>query len=142
MEKKKTFFATIRQKVEDFLPMSFGNFLLFLFMLYLIFIVCRVIINNYNSNKALQSEEQKVVSLTEDIKYLQYQINYYQTNSYKEKEAREKLGYKAPGEIVMQMPIDNMEDQISDSGIIPAQIKVPNYRLWLQYFFDKQSNSR
>ncbi len=137
MNRKEGFFKRIAQQIEDILPMKIGTFFLFLFILYLIFIVCRVVIINYKSNKNIETEEAKVIELQEEIRFLRYEINYYQTYSFKEKEAREKLGYKAPGETAVSLPADMVEDKIADSGNVEAEIRQPNYRLWWQYFFEK-----
>jgi len=134
----KAFFIKIQNYLEKILPMKVGSLLLFAFVLYLIFIVGRVIFINYNSNKSIGEEEKKVVVLTDEIQYLKFQINYFQTYSYKEKEAREKLGYIAPGESVVSLPIDSQIDKIADSGNIEASIRVPNYQLWFRYFFQKK----
>jgi len=137
MEKKTSFFQRVKDKIENFLPMKAGSFILFLFVLYLIFIVIRVVALNYDSNKDIEAEAEKVNQLREENKYLSYQINYYQTYSYKEKEAREKLGYKAPGENVISLPVDAPEDKTADSGIKPAEVRTPNFDLWVDYFFKK-----
>ena len=139
MKKMKTMFAKIRDRIEKILPMKFGNLVLFALVLYLIFIVGRVIFINYNSNKSIVEEEKKVTSMRDDIQYLEFQINYFQTYSYKEKEAREKLGYIAPGETVVSLPVDQETDKIADSSTVEATIRQPNYLLWFNYFFQKKS---
>ncbi len=136
MEKKESFFRKIKDRIEEVLPMNIGTFLLFIFLLYLIFIVCRVVVLNYESNKSIDVESAKVDELRSEIVYLQDQINYFQTYSYKEKEAREKLGYIAPGESIISLPTDTKEDSVVDTGNVEAKIKTPNYSLWWRYFFD------
>ena len=136
MEKKESFFRKIKDRIEEVLPMNIGTFLLFIFLLYLIFIVCRVVVLNYESNKSIDVESAKVDELRSEIVYLQDQINYFQTYSYKEKEAREKLGYIAPGESIISWPTDTIVDSVVDTGNVEAKIKTPNYSLWWRFFFD------
>lgn len=134
---KTNAFNNFRNRVEEILPMTIGSLILFAVVLYAFFIVGRTIWVNYNSNKGIEKEALKVEDLEKEIIYLNNQINYYQTYSYKEKEARAKLGYKAPGENVLALPIDEEEDKVEDRSLGQAEIKIPNYRLWWSYFFEK-----
>lgn len=123
------------KKVESYIPMTLGNLMLFLFVIYLLFVVSKSIINNHNSNREIEVEKQKLYELESEISALKNEINYLNTYSFKEKEAREKLGYKAEGEKMVPLPIDTIEEKIADSGYAPAKIKSLNYRLWWEYFF-------
>ncbi len=91
-------------------------------------------VSNYQSNKSVEKEEAKLLEMELKLHDIQNEINYYQTYSFKEKEARAKLGYKAPGESVLSLTIDTEEEKTTDTGLAEAKIKVPNYRLWWQYF--------
>ena len=128
-------FEKIKDRLEEILPMKLGSLFLFLFILYMLFIVGRAVWVNYNSNKSIDVEAQKVISLEEQIRYLDDQINYFETYSFKEKEARAKLGYRAPGESALSLPIDKESDRVADSGLVEASLRVPNYKLWQKYFF-------
>jgi hypothetical protein len=79
----------------------------------------------------------KISLLRENITELENQIAYYQTQSFREKEARAKLGYRAPGENMVILPLDTEEEKVADSGIGEVNIKTPNYVLWWQYFFER-----
>ena len=115
--------------------MTFGSLILFVFIAYLLTIVGKTVLANYQSNKDIDKEADKLTVMEDEIKSLQDQINYYQTSSYKEEEARAKLGYKAPGENVLVLPIDTIEEKKPDGSVAPAQVKIPNYSLWWKYFF-------
>lgn len=97
-------------------------------------VVSKSVVSNYDSNKDIEKEEQRMSLMAAQNAQLQNEINYYKTNSFKEKEARAKLGYKAPGENVLSLPIDTEEEKIADSGLAQASIRQPNYSLWWQYF--------
>lgn len=131
----KEFFNKIVKKLENYIPMTFGSLALFVFVIYMIFLVSKSIINNHNSNKSIDAEEQKLVAMQSDIQEIQYEINYEKTYSYQEKEAREKLAYKAPGESVMSLPLDTPDEQDADSGLTTVPVKAVNYQLWWKYFF-------
>lgn len=62
------------------------------------------------------------------------EINYYQTSSYKEKQAREKLIYKAPGESVINLPVDTESEKTADPELGDVVLKTPNYVYWIKYF--------
>ncbi len=119
--------------------MTLNSLLLFIFVVYLLFNVGRSVYQNYNSNKDIEKEAAKLVGMEEEIHDMENRINYYQTYSFKEKEARAKLGYKAPGEKILSLPIDTMEDKISDSASMPMKVKETNCQLWLKYFFGQSS---
>jgi len=136
MKDKKNIFSRFVEFIERYIPMTFSSLIIFLVIIYLFFIIGKTTFNNYNSNKELDQEEQKVLALESDIEGMQNKINYYQTSSFKEKEAREKLGYRAPGENVLSLPIDQESEKGTDASLGEVKIKTPNYRYWLSYFFE------
>ena len=131
---KYNFLVKIKNYLEKYIPMTFTSLLLFVFVCYLLFIVGKSVIENYKTNKDIDKEEMKLIEMEDDLRSLQNQINYYQTYSFKEKEAREKLGYKASGESVLALPIDTEEEKSADSGLTSPEVLVPNYILWWEYF--------
>jgi len=131
----KEAFKKIKEQIERFIPMTFGSLILFCFVIYLLIVVGKTVISNYKDNQEIAAEQSKLVAERQRLKEMQYEINYFQTNSFKEKEARAKLGYKAPGESVLALPIDTDEEKSADSALADAKVKTPNYRLWWQYFF-------
>lgn len=133
----RQFLAKLKSGIEQYIPMTIGNLVIFCFLIYLIVVVGRTMVGNFNSNKEIEKEEEKLVLLERRIINLQNEINYYQTQSFKEKEARQKLGYKAVGEKVIALPIDTVEDKMPDNSLPESQIKVPNYTLWWKYFFGR-----
>lgn len=116
--------------------MTLSSLVIFAVIIYLFIIVGKTVYSNYNSNKGIEKQEEKVAALETEIASIQNQINYYQTASFKEKEAREKLGYKAPGENMISLPIDEEKDKSEDKSLGEVQIKTPNYRYWWEYYFE------
>lgn len=133
---KKGLFSRINKGIEKVLPMTLGNLLLFAIIIYLLFVVGRSVWINYKSNNNLDVEREKITQLENDVELLQMEITYFKTQSFKEKEARAKLGYMAEGEKVISLSGDKPEDKISDQGKKEQELKTPNYRLWINYFFN------
>lgn len=125
------------RKIENRLPMTFGNLLLFIFILYLLFIVGNSVVKNHKFNQDIEKERSALYDLESEIVALENEINYLKTDSFREKEAREKLGFKLEDEKMMPLPIDTIEERIADSGLVPKEIKTLNYRLWWEYFFKR-----
>lgn len=127
----------MKDAIEKILPMSLTSLLLFAVVVYMMIIVGKTVLANYAANGETDKDEAKLAQMAADIAYMEDQNNYYQTQSYKEKEARAKLGYKASGESVLILPIDTAEEKVADSGNVEQKITVPNYRLWWEYFTKK-----
>lgn len=134
MEKKGL--TRLKNGIEKILPMTLGNFLLFAIIVYLLFVVGRSVWISYQSNKDLDVERDKIAQLQNDIEILEMEIVYYKTQSFKEKEARAKLGYMAPGETAISLSVDRPEDKLSDQGRQEKELKTPNCQLWISYFFE------
>jgi len=132
---KKPFFKKVKEVIEKILPMTIGSFFLFVVVLYLLFTVGRSVWVSYQSNQDIDLESEKAIALESEINYMKNQIAYYKTNTYREKQAREKLGFIAPGERALALPVDEPEDKVLDTTQSEVKIKTPNYRLWWIYFF-------
>lgn len=133
---KENWFKKVIKFIERFIPMTITSLLIFFVIIYAFFIVGRSIWINYNSNKELDVEAANIAALENNITLMQNQNNYYQTSSFKEKEAREKLGYKAPGESIMVLPLDKEEEKTADPVLGEVSIKIPNYKLWWDYIVE------
>lgn len=135
--KKKNLIAKITEGIERILPMSLSSFILFLVVLYLFYVVGRSVWINYHSNLDIEKEQNKVEAMAEENDYMRYLITYFQTDSFKEKEARSKLGYKAPGENVIALPVDQEEEKLPDSPEQADDVREANYILWWEFLFKK-----
>lgn len=73
-------------------------------------------------------------NLSRDNGQLSELIKYLDTPEYKEREAREKLNLKKPGEEVVVLPEDDNDGQVAS-----AQAETQsNPEKWLSYFFNPQ----
>lgn len=81
-----------------------SNILLGLLGAYLAFALFGTIRRNYELQREISKIEKENKALEQSNLELTYQIAYYQTDLYKDKAARAKLGLQAPGESVLILP--------------------------------------
>ena len=84
-----------------------------------------------NSEIAHLKQEQS--SLEDRNKALQQSLQYFSSNEYQEKLAREQLGLKKDGEIVINFPPNGISAGESEKTDIPQS----NPQKWWQYLFKK-----
>lgn len=115
--------------------MTLGSFILFAIVIYLMIIVGKTVWDNFQSNKDIVAEQVKLQEQEDQLIYTENEIAYLKTSSFREKQARAKLGYIAPGEKVLSLPTD--QPAPGDKKVVEEtpDIKVPNYYLWFSYFF-------
>jgi len=111
----------------------------FLLALYLIFLVGRAVYLNFRVKQRILEIETEVKSLKADNQRLANLISYYQTETFRELEARSKLGLKKPGETVIAVP-ENADEPLEERrpGAQPADQAsqvIPNYVKWWEYLF-------
>lgn len=83
---------------------NYSNLVLFgglAFIIFMFAILASESSNNYNLRNKSDALEAQIVKLQAQIEDLNYQVNYYKTDSYRELLAREKLNMAAPGESVV-----------------------------------------
>ena len=103
----------------------------------------RVIYFNYQLGKQTEEIEASIAKIQQQNKNLANLNIYYQSDSFKEVEARRTLGLVKPGEKVALVPVDptptdfNTQIQNQAAQIAPREkVEVnKNYQLWWQYFF-------
>lgn len=105
------------------------NTLLTLFGLYLAFALFGTIRRNYELQQQISTIEQSNKRLEQSNLELQYQIAYYQTDLYKDKAARAKLGLQAPGESVLILPKKEQAKQQAAT----AKQKRSNFAQWIDF---------
>jgi len=108
-----------------------------LVLLYMLVATFQALWQNYQLNKELASLRQENGDLTVQNNYLQDLIAYRQTDSYKDKEAREKLNYQKAGETVLIVPQDAAQRFTEGNAQKqPDVTQTPtNPDKWWQYFF-------
>jgi len=122
------------KKIINTLTGNFSNVLIFLIIVYFLFIVGRSMYNSYEDHKKIDLRRAEIEELRLKVIYLENQNLYYQTESFKEKEARKKLGMVKPGENVVAL---DREGGGYQAVVVnnESEIQIPNYLKWWNYFF-------
>ena len=93
---------------------------------------------NVGLKKQIDQVKKTNQTLEANNKNLQNLIVYYQSASFKELEARDKLGLKKPDEQVVFIPVKKF-DQTNNSVDQIAPVKpqnISNFQAWWQYIFE------
>ena len=103
-----------------------------LLIIYILFILGRVVWKNYQINVQIEKVNKEIAQLKDDNKNMENLILYYSTDSFKEIEARRKLGLKKPDEKVIAVDVSEEEKPIESFFNQSAQrpLPTPNYIKW------------
>ena len=102
-----------------------------------------MIYQNYQVNQQIKKLEDEIAQIEQENQKLSDLISYFHTETYKQQEAREKLGLVLPGEKVLVFP-DN--GQKGSPGIIESVTKpqeestesTTNYIKWWNFLFSEK----
>lgn len=98
----------------------------------------KLIFDNYRVHQDAKRLDAELDQLNQQNLELRSLLAYYRTDSYKEKEARARLGFQKPGERVIVVPVPPGEDTsgIDQSGTeVQAPTPPSNPQQWWNYFF-------
>lgn len=112
-----------------------------LLLAYLFFLVGRTVIHGQKNRDTINEINASIKAQEIKNQKLKALIEYEQTDAFKEKQLRQKLGYKKEGETVISIPEnadDNVSPSPSPSSSPSSAIKQPNYILWYKYVFPKK----
>jgi len=106
---------------------------------YMVFATGQTLWQNYEVNREITKLKVEIVQLQQQGEDLKHLIAYRGTESFKEREARRKLGYKKPGEQVLAITnpiLENTESgQAKDVPEAQVRAKLTNPQKWLEYVF-------
>lgn len=91
------------------------------FIGYLVFLTGQAIFQNYKTREKIETLESKIAELQGENQTLENLNLYYQTDSFKELEARRKLFYRKPGEKVIDVTVPKREEQPEPAKSLLAQ---------------------
>jgi len=104
---------------------------------YIVIILGRAVWLNYQVNQQIKSLEREIAQIEQQNKDLQNLISYFKTDSYREKELRQKLSYSKPGETVIVTPKDSaIANSAPSDGIDRDYSSKPNWYKWYLFFFE------
>ena len=82
--------------------------------------------------------KQELAKLTEQERELRKQLEYFQSDEYVEKIARDKLLLAKPGETVLLLPKEEKNSDLRSSSFglrpLPSETDLPNWQKWAKLF--------
>lgn len=114
---------------------------IYLVFIYVLIILVRAIWINWTLKKEVDKIKADIVLLQNQNKDLNNLIVYYQSDSFRELEARQILDLKLPDETVVIVPVKKFDDYQTeinnDRKIISksSEDNMPNWKAWWRYIF-------
>ena len=105
-------------------------------VIYLVVVLAQTVVHNYNLQKRIDALNSQIVTLGDQRDELTYNLQFYQTSSFQEREARAKLGLQKPGEslIILAHPSDIVAQTTAAKPKPPAK---SNFAQWLDFLQGK-----
>jgi cell division protein FtsB len=101
-------------------------------VIYLVVVLGETIKRNYDLGGQIDGMKAQMSLLQEQNNQLSYNIQYYKTSSYQDKEARSQLGLQLPGEHVIIIPNDTPEPAPTITPVASQPAK-SNFQQWLSF---------
>lgn len=107
------------------------NLLGALVVLYLVVVLIQTVQRNYQLGRQIEQLSSQISLLQDQKDQLSYSIQYYNTDAFRDREARAKLGLQAPGENVVIIP----HTSPAPAPATPAKTtpKKSNLQQWLDF---------
>lgn len=127
---------------------KFTKLIIYIGVIWILFLLGRSLWQNWDLKRSINKLQEQIAVLNQQKKDLENLNLYYRSDSFRELEARKKLGLKKPGEKVVILPAatpsattvspGNFSEELnkekeSIAGVV-APSKIPNWLLWWQYF--------
>lgn len=104
--------------------------------LWILISLAQTIANNYKLEKQIDTLRQQISVLQAQKDELKYNIAYYGTDSFKQRQARLRLGLEQPGENVIILPTPNPSTSpVADAAKVKANRS--NLRQWIDFLSGK-----
>jgi len=120
---------------QSFIRSRLATWVLGTILVFAMFGTAKIWTEQNRVNKEIARLEQQADKINQDNEQLSYLIEYFNTQEYKDKQAREKLNLKKEGEYVVGLP-DQAE--LETQPIQPAPLSNP--QLWFNYFFNHDAS--
>lgn len=113
----------------------------FALLIYAMFVVGRGIYQNAKLVAEEGSIKNEIAALKVENERLRRRVEYQQTQTFREKEARLKLGFKAPGETAVVVPETRVERADEPTlAELSHQDNRTNWQKWWDYFFPTEES--
>jgi cell division protein FtsB len=102
-------------------------------IVYLLVVLGETVKRNYDMNRQITDLQAQITLLQDQKDALSYNVQYYNTDSFRDREARAKLGLQLPGENVVIIPHSTPAPAPTTAG--PAKVSGPksNLQQWLDF---------
>jgi len=100
---------------------------------YMLLSLARTSYLNYTTNREITNLENEIVELEKSNQKIQTDLEYYKSDAYKERVARQRLGLKKPGEEVIVVVPDESGEKKEEKP------PLPNYRKWWEFIAGRSS---
>jgi cell division protein FtsB len=100
----------------------------------------REVVRRYSLDQQFSDLDQRIAELEEQNATLTGRIAYFQSDTYREEQARLKLGFTQPGEQTVTVPTGSgTPDEIVVETATTNATTQHNIENWIQYFFKKNT---
>jgi cell division protein FtsB len=113
------------------------NFIGAVIVVYLVVVLAQTVQRNYALNKQIDSLKAENALMQTQKDQLAYSIQYYKTDSFRDREARSKLGLQLPGENVVIIPRVSPTPAPA-AAQTAATAKRSNFQQWLAFLGGKR----
>jgi len=109
-----------------------------LLIIYLLFMLYQALALNYSTSQKIKNLKSEISTLEANKNMLEDLIMYYQTDAFKELEARKKLGMRKPDEKVLVVETKEVTDKpVEPIKAVEETPQASNFSLWMKYFSGK-----
>lgn len=114
----------------------------FLLVSYLLYTLTASVYKSYLIDQHIMSFEVENKRIEEENRIKSEEFDYYSSDSYKEKIAKQNLGLVIPGEEVIIIPSESFDDYVTGSGSALDDMNATEYSAlsnperWWKFFFD------
>lgn len=130
---------SILKKILSSKPLAY---LLALLLLFTFVSLGREINRQIHLRGELANLQSQTITLETEKQRLLNELEKIQTDFFKEKAAREKMGLRKPGErMIVIVPSNNLEQE-RESDLKYFGKKISNFRAWWDQFFSKEADVR
>ncbi len=92
---------------------------------------------NYSLQRELDASKRELQLVELQVQNLEFEKKYHQTEEFQELAARDRLGLAMPGESVLILPPNTVQEESGDagSGASLAPVAPSNVRQWVNFLF-------
>lgn len=116
--------------MKRFQPTVIVNIIGGLLALWILIALVQTIKHNYDLEKQIETLRQQIAVLQAQNDELSYRVAYYNTDSFKQREARTSLGLQMPGENVIVLPSPSPSPTPPPTDV---KAKHSNFRQWIDF---------